>query len=584
MQKLLTVLIAALALTALPAAAFAAKATRSINVTKNVARGGTVTNHDGQVDCGTSCTKDTASYTVFCDGEGQCETGDTVLTATPSSGWAVKSWHNCAAAGNTCDASSAQDQPTEVVVSFEDVENPSAALTAPAANARVRGTFDIAASASDNDSVQRVDFFINGVKVATDATAPYADSVNSTVFFDGPVTLTAQSVDASNRVSTAATRSITIDNTKPTVAITGGTPSGAVVGPPAAASFQFEASDATSPIAGVECALDGGDFAACDSTTAHALSSLTAGSHTFHVRSRDTAGNVGDAVSRTFTVDLSAPDTAIETGREDGSASTATDATFTFSSAEPDATFGCRLYVFGSTPPAFAPCTGAGSHAVTGLAPATYVFEVRASDAVGNADSTPATRTFAVAAPETGGGGGGDDTGGGGGGGTGGGGTGGGGTGGGGAGGGGGGTTGGNTGGGGTTGGTTGGGGGGTVNTPAGPEKLGARFAWDFRYFKTGSVAETIMVHSIPQGATIEMLCKGKGCPFARKSFAYKKAKRMLASALKGKRIAVGGTLELRVVKPGAIGNAVVFTIRNNKKPSFKVLCVQPGAATSSAC
>jgi len=66
----------------------------------------------------------------------------------------------------------------------------------------------------------------------------------------------------------------------------------------------------------------------------------------------------------------------------------ATTVTFTFTSSESSSSFECRL---GST---WTPCSSPKTY--TGLAPGTYKFEVRATDAAGNLDSTPATRTFKV--------------------------------------------------------------------------------------------------------------------------------------------------------------------------------------------
>jgi glucosylceramidase len=85
--------------------------------------------------------------------------------------------------------------------------------------------------------------------------------------------------------------------------------------------------------------------------------------------------------------DLSEPDTSIETGpagtTADGSA------TFEFSSSEPGSTFACSL---DGAP--FAACTS--PHNLLGLGNGDHRFEVRAIDAAGNADDTPASRTWTI--------------------------------------------------------------------------------------------------------------------------------------------------------------------------------------------
>lgn len=95
-------------------------------------------------------------------------------------------------------------------------------------------------------------------------------------------------------------------------------------------------------------------------------------------------------------VDDVAPDTRISRGPDDGSATSNTSLTFAFDASEPGSTFKCRVYPAALTPPAFDDCSGAGTHTASGFGPGTYSFEVRATDAAGNNDPTPARRTFTV--------------------------------------------------------------------------------------------------------------------------------------------------------------------------------------------
>jgi N-acetylglucosamine-6-sulfatase len=87
------------------------------------------------------------------------------------------------------------------------------------------------------------------------------------------------------------------------------------------------------------------------------------------------------------TVDTTPPETTITSGPS-GSVS-GTTATFGFTS-EPGSTFQCQLLGLESAP---ASCTSPESY--SGLTAGTeYTFSVRATDASGNADATPATRSF----------------------------------------------------------------------------------------------------------------------------------------------------------------------------------------------
>ena len=106
-----------------------------------------------------------------------------------------------------------------------DMTPPSVTLTEPAANATVRASVSLAANASDNTVLDRVEFFVNGTLAGADYSAPYTVVWNSTTGADGPVTITARAVDIGFNASTSASRVITVDNTPPNTTINSG-PSG----------------------------------------------------------------------------------------------------------------------------------------------------------------------------------------------------------------------------------------------------------------------------------------------------------------------------------------------------------------------
>jgi hypothetical protein len=84
------------------------------------------------------------------------------------------------------------------------------------------------------------------------------------------------------------------------------------------------------------------------------------------------------------------PDTTLAPSRLSGSVASGS-RTYTFSSPEPDATFECRVSEFGTTPGSFSPCSGNGTHNVSGLRNGTYTFDVRAVEPFsGQEDLTPA--------------------------------------------------------------------------------------------------------------------------------------------------------------------------------------------------
>ncbi len=186
------------------------------------------------------------------------------------------------------------------------------------------------------------------------------------------------SVDGAGNVDPSpATWSWAVDVTAPDTTITSMPPA---VTNSTSASFVFSATEGAT----FECSIDAAAFAACASPAAYG--SLVQGSHTFQVRARDAVGNLDPTpASFTWIVDTTPPDTTI-TGGPSGNNNPST-ATFTFTSNEAGATFQCKLDT-GS----FSACSTPKTY--TGLARGSHSFQVRAVDAAGNTDATPATRSW----------------------------------------------------------------------------------------------------------------------------------------------------------------------------------------------
>jgi hypothetical protein len=178
------------------------------------------------------------------------------------------------------------------------------------------------------------------------------------------------------------------DFTPPTVSLSDG-PAGPTSNP--TPTFSFTSSEAGSTF---ECRIVGPTapaFGACASP--YTAPVLTDRAYTFEVKATDAALNPGEATSRAFTVDTSAPAVSITGGPTD-TTTTATP-TFTFSSSDPGVTFACRA---GTTlaPGPFVAC--ASPYTTAALADGPNVFEVQAIDGAGNT-SPPVSRSFTVAVP-----------------------------------------------------------------------------------------------------------------------------------------------------------------------------------------
>ncbi len=99
-------------------------------------------------------------------------------------------------------------------------------------------------------------------------------------------------LSGANATLDSASLAYTVDNAAPSAAIGSADVSGST------ATVSFSSPDGD--LAGFQCSLDGGAFAACASPKA--FTGLAAGAHTVVVRAIDKAGNVGATVSRTFSI------------------------------------------------------------------------------------------------------------------------------------------------------------------------------------------------------------------------------------------------------------------------------------------
>jgi hypothetical protein len=233
------------------------------------------------------------------------------------------------------------------------------------------------------------------------AFAPCTSPVTYTGLADGPHNFLVYAVDAAGNepaVSSLYTWTVdtgaVLDTVDPETAI-GSTP--ANPSSSSAAAFGFSGTDDSGAVAGFECSLDGGAFAACAAPKAY--SALVDGSHTFQVRAVDAAGNTdATPATSTWVVDTAAPDTSILATPTNPAASSA--ASFSFAGID-GAGSGVASFQCSVDGAAFSACASPQSY--TALSDGSHTFQVRAVDAAGNVDATPATFTWLVdaTAPDT---------------------------------------------------------------------------------------------------------------------------------------------------------------------------------------
>jgi hypothetical protein len=202
----------------------------------------------------------------------------------------------------------------------------------------------------------------------------------------GTHAITATAQDRAGNASAASTPvTVVIDTTPPSVpAIT--TPSADRL------TNQRDVPFSGTAAPGVDVVLSDGSRTAATTTADGAgawsatVTGLSDGAHDISAVARDVAGNASSPATRKVTVDTAAPDTTIASGPDDPT--TSTTAAFSFTSTEAGSAFECSL-----DGAAFAPCSSPESSSVAG---GTHQFRVRATDAAGNADATPAAWSWTV--------------------------------------------------------------------------------------------------------------------------------------------------------------------------------------------
>jgi hypothetical protein len=316
--------------------------------------------------------------------------------ADPPVGWEFDSWIDGGAGEVNCDDDTAENVCRFQIFAnltlgarFRDVTDPRTQVSGgPTGTVNSKSasftftSYDPWTSSNPTPS-PAFDCRLDGVAKTCSSGGFSQGSISFSDLDEGNHVFAVRSRDPSGNWSLDATRTWAVDTTPPPPPTISG-PSGTV--PSTSATFNFSSGGAS----GYECSLNSSAFAPCSSGISY--SGLGQGSHTFQVYAKDVATNESSVATRTWTVDTVAPDTLISGGPT--GTTTLTSASFALGSTDGD-DFQCNLDDAG-----YVPCES--PYEPSGLSPTTHTLLVRAVDAVGNADLTPAGRTWTVVtAPET---------------------------------------------------------------------------------------------------------------------------------------------------------------------------------------
>ncbi len=211
---------------------------------------------------------------------------------------------------------------------------------------------------------------------------------------DGAHQFEVRAIDAAGNDATPASFAWSIDTTAPATQID---THPVAIAATATAKFEFTGEDpGGSGLASFQCRRDSSEAADWEPCTSpRTYTALAEGAHSFEVRAIDQAGNADPTpASFNWTIDTKAPQTLL--GAHPAALSGSAAASFEFSGEDPGgsglASFQCRRD--SSNPADWQTCASPKQY--SSLTDGAHQFEVRAIDAAGNADATPASFAWSI--------------------------------------------------------------------------------------------------------------------------------------------------------------------------------------------
>ena len=184
---------------------------------------------------------------------------------------------------------------------------PTVSITSPANNATFTAgaTITINASASDNGSVSKVEFYNGSTLLGTDTSSPYSFSWASVAA--GSYNLTAKATDNQNAATTSAVIAITVGNAAPTASITSPA-NGATFTAPASVTINATAADANGTVTKVDF-YQGATLIGTDTSTPYSFSwtNVAAGTYALTAVATDNGGATGTSTVVNITVNGTNP-------------------------------------------------------------------------------------------------------------------------------------------------------------------------------------------------------------------------------------------------------------------------------------
>ena len=276
-----------------------------------------------------------------------------------------------------------------------DTTAPATSITSPAAGATVSGSVNIAASASDNVGVSKVEFYVNGALKGTGTASPYYYSWSTTAVANGAYSLTSKAYDAAGNVSQSPTVSVNVNNstadtTAPVVSMSSPLANSTVSG---TVNIAASASDNVA-VTKVEYYLNGGLHRSLTAAPfSYSVPTTKNATHTLYAKAYDAAGNMKQSSTISFTVNNSTADTtAPATSITSPAAGAAVSGSVTIAASASDnvGVSKVEFYVNGALKGTVTASPYSYSWSTTSVANGAYSLTSKAYDAAGNVSQSPA--------------------------------------------------------------------------------------------------------------------------------------------------------------------------------------------------
>jgi hypothetical protein len=119
---------------------------------------------------------------------------------------------------------------------------------------------------------------------------------------------------------------------------------------------------------------------------------------------------------------------------------------------------------------------------------------------------------------------------------------------------------------------------------PPPPQKVDSGVSFNWSANRRWTLNTRLSVRDVPAGASVELRCRGRGCPGRRKVVSVTAGRADVHRVLRHRRLRPGTRLELWVTRADMIGKVLRFHIRRGHTPSWQVLCLPPGAVAAARC